>query len=165
MKRINLFILGIIFFLIIVIIGGIIFAYKVNDKPIQTYSTQNQSHPQVGLSSESVDLGEMSISDVKSADFIIKNIGNKPLQINNISTSCDCTFAQVTIGDKVSPKFMTQQNSQWTGEIQSGQEAKVTATYQPALKPVKGKVERTVYVKTNDPQKPDITLTITAIVN
>jgi len=165
MKRINPFILGIIIFLFVVLIGGVIFAYKAGGKPIQIYSAQNQDHPQVELSSEFADLGEMSISDVKSADFTIKNIGNKSLQINNISTSCDCTFAQVTIGNKVSPKFMTQQDSQWTGEIQSGQEAKVTATYEPALKPVKGKVERTVYVKTNDPQKSDITLTITAIVN
>ena len=81
MKRIDPFILGIIIFLIVVIIGGVIFAYKSGGKPIQTYSVQNQDHPQVELSSESADLGEMSISDIKSADFIAVMDGRISLMV------------------------------------------------------------------------------------
>jgi len=165
MKKIDPFILGIIFFLLVVLIGGVVFAYKGGGESMQTYTTQDQDRPQAEISTQLVDLGEMKVSDTKSADFIIKNVGNRPLQINNISTSCDCTFAEVTIGDSVSPRFTMHQNPQWTGEIGSGQEAKVMAIYEPAIMPVKGKVERTIYLKTNDPQNPEITLAITAAVN
>ncbi|OGD84821.1 hypothetical protein A2165_04625 [Candidatus Curtissbacteria bacterium RBG_13_40_7] len=165
MKRIDPFILGIIIFLGVVLVGGVVFAYKSGRKPMETYSATDQNRPQVELQTNLIDLGEMKVSDIKSADFTVKNIGNKPLQINNISTSCDCTFAQVIIGDQVSPRFTMHQNPKWTGEIQPGQEAKVTATYEPTRMPVKGKVERSVHVKTNDPQNPDIALTVVATVN
>ena len=165
MKRVDPFILSIVFFMTIVIVGGVIFAYKSGGKPLETYTVESQDRPKIELLETTQDLGEMKVSDIKSADFILKNIGTKSLQINNISTSCDCTFAQVTIDGKQSPRFSMHQNPQWIGEIAPGTEAKVTAIYEPAKMPVEGKVERSVHIKTNDPQIPDLALTVTATVN
>lgn len=165
MKILDPLIVSVVIFLAAIVVGGVIFAYRVSGKPMPTYTTQDQDRPQAELSTQLIDLGEMKVSDIKSADFMIKNIGSRPLQVTNISTSCDCTFAEVTIADKVSPRFTMHQNPQWTGEIQPDQEAKVTAIYEPARMPVKGKVERTVYLKTNDLQNPNIVLTVLATVN
>jgi len=165
MRKFDPFIVGIIISLVVIVLGGVVFAYKSGGKPIQTYTVENPDRPKVELSGDRVDLGEMKVSDVKTSDFMMKNVGTKLLQINNISTSCDCTFAQVTIDDKTSPRFTMHQNPEWTGEVEPGKEAKITVIYEPARMPVKGRVERSVHIKTNDPQKPDIALTITATVN
>lgn len=164
MKRIDPFILGIIVFMAVVIFGGVVFAFRVSGKPMQTYSAEDQDRPKIEIHGTTQDLGQMKVSDIKSADFIIKNSGTKPLMISNISTSCDCTFAQITINGKQSPRFSMHQNPQWTGEIVPDAEAKVTAIYEPARMPVKGKVERNVHIKTNDPQNPDLALTVIATV-
>ncbi|MBI2598611.1 DUF1573 domain-containing protein [Candidatus Curtissbacteria bacterium] len=165
MSKINPFILGIIIFLVLVIVGGIVFAYTTADKTPKTYSAESPDRPKAELSASFADLGQMKVSEIKTLDFFLKNTGNQNLEINNISTSCDCTFAQITIGDKISPRFSMHQNPNWMGQIEPGREAKVTASYEPARMPVKGKVERSVYIRTNDPQKPDIVLTLVAEVN
>lgn len=40
-----------------------------------------------------IDFGTFSKSDIKKATFIIKNTGNKPLVIVDVSTTCGCTAA------------------------------------------------------------------------
>lgn len=162
MKRMDPFILGIVIISIFVLFGGIVFAYKSSGKPMQTYSAQASDRPKAEVPSDKADLGQMTVSDIKTADFIIKNSGSKPLQISDVSTSCDCTYAEITIGGATSPRFSMHTTSSWQGEIEPGSQAKVTAIYEPAIMPVQGKVERTVHIKTNDPQKPDITLTLSA---
>ena len=164
MKRFDPFILGIIFFMILVLFGGIIFAFKESGKSIRTYSADDRDRPIVELSVISQDLGQMKVSDIKSADFIIKNSGTKPLIINNISTSCDCTFTQIEIDGKTSPRFSMHKNPNWIGEIRSGKEAKLTTIYEPSIMPVKGAVIRNVFFTTNDPQNQNISLTVTATV-
>jgi len=165
MKRIDPFILGIAIFTIIALIGGTFFAFKAIGKPLELYSASESERPQAELNTKVQDLGQMKVSDVKSADFTLKNVGQKPLQITNVSTSCNCTFAQIEINGKKSPRFSMHQNPNWVGEIEPGKEAKITATYQPSLMPVKGAVERDVLLTTNDPQNPNISLKVTAVVD
>lgn len=162
MRRIDPFVLGIAIISIFVLFGGIVFAYKSSGKPMQTYSVANGDRPKAQIPVDRADLGEMVVSDIRMADFTIKNSGSKPLQISDVSTSCDCTFAEITIGGAVSPRFSMHTTSSWQGEIGPGADAKVTAIYEPAKMPVQGRVERTVHLRTNDPQKPDIALTLSA---
>lgn len=165
MKRIDPFILGIAVFTIIALIGGTFFAFKATGKPLELYSASESKRPQAELNTKLQDLGQMKVSDVKSADFIIKNAGQKPLQITNVSTSCNCTFAQIEIDGKKSPRFSMHKNPAWTGAITPQKEAKITVTYEPSLMPVKGAVERDVLLTTNDPQNPNISLKVTAVVD
>ena len=164
MRRFDPFILTIVIISILVIAGGIFFAFKVTGKPLETYSASDSERPQIEVDTKLRDLGQMKVSDIKSADFIIKNIGQKPLQITNISTSCNCTFAQIEIDGKKSPRFSMHQNPAWTGEIAPQKEAKLIAIYEPSLMPVQGSVERNVLFTTNDPQNPNVSLKLTATV-
>jgi len=164
MKKLDPFILGILVFLVLILLGGTVLAFQLTGKPMQAYSSSDRDKPKVEISNTYQDLGPMTLSDIKSADFTISNMGNKPLQISNISTSCDCTFAQVTIDDQKSPSFSMHANPSWTGEIQPGKQAVLTAIYEPAKMPVSGEVERTVHLKTNDPQYSDLAFTVKATV-
>lgn len=164
MRRFDPFILSIAVFSVLVVIGGIFFAFKATGKPLELYSATDTERPQIEVDTKIKDLGQMKVSDIKSADFVIKNTGQKPLQITNVSTSCNCTFAQIEIEGKQSPRFSMHKNPVWTGELAPQKEAKVTAIYEPSLMPVQGPVERNVLFTTNDPQNQNISLTLTATV-
>lgn len=165
MKRPDPFILGIIIFSVLILAGAIVFASTQTTKQPQTYGISDENRPQVEVDKAAADLGQMSASDIKTADFNIKNVGNRPLSISNITTSCGCTFAQMEINGEKSPRFSMHTTASWSREIAPGGQAKITAIYEPAIMPVKGKVERMVYIKTNDPAMQNLTLTVTAVVN
>lgn len=131
---------------------------------VASYQTSDSSRPKVTASAFFSDLGNMTVSEEKTAEFIIKNEGDKPLQLFNISSSCDCTFGQVIINDAKSPEFSMHAKSGWRGEIKSGEQAKLLVIYRPKIMPVKGVVTRDVYVATNDPTSPKLTFTVKAVV-
>lgn len=164
MKRIDPFILGIIIFTLIALAGGTYFAFKTIGKPLELYSASDTERPRVEVSASLIDLGQMKVEEIKNAEFTLTNIGEKTLQINNISTSCNCTFAQVEIEGQKSPRFSMHESPSWTGEIEPDREAKIIVTYEPALMPVKGKVERSAFMKTNDPQNSELSLKVSATV-
>lgn len=156
--------LGIVIFFVLALIGGVFFAFKMGGKPLQVYSKDNPDKPKAEISATTSDFGEMKVSDIKTADFFIKNSGSKKLQLTNVSSSCNCTFAEITINNVKSPRFSMHSTNSWLGEVDPSTEAKVTVIYQPSIMPVQGKVERTVSLKTNDPEKTDISFKITATV-
>jgi len=104
----------------------------------------------------------MKVSDDKSANFKIKNIGQKPLQLSNISSSCNCTFGQVIINGKESDVFGMHNVSDFAGEVFPGKEAIIKVTYRPSIMPVYGVIEREVYVSTNDPENPKLIFKVKA---
>lgn len=114
------------------------------------------------VSSYSSDFGAMKVSDVRSAEFTIKNMGQEALQISNMSSSCGCTKGQFIYKGKTSSEFGMHAESGYLGAIAPGEEAQVKVTYRPAEMPVYGPVERTVSVETNDPNQPKLTFKVTA---
>ena len=98
------------------------------------------------------DLEKMKVSDEKSADFTIKNIGEKSLQLSNINSSCNCTFGQIIIDGKESEFFGMHNVSAFAGEILPGKEAVIRIIYRPYIMPVYGIIDSEVYVETNDPE-------------
>lgn len=164
--------------ILLYIIGGLtIFAvvliviFSINEKKqikengnIISYTSTDQEKPKVNVSSSFVDLGSMKVKDEKTAEFIIENKGAKPLQIFKISSSCDCTFGQVTINGEKSPEFGMHSKNTWVGMIESGKNAKLSVIYRPFIMPVKGVVTRDVYVQTNDPANQQLTFTLKAFV-
>ncbi|MEM3063615.1 MAG: DUF1573 domain-containing protein, partial [Nitrososphaerota archaeon] len=157
-RRADPFILAILILSILIVSGGVLFAYKTS-KPLEltTYSEEATDKPILELSAEHLDLGEMKVSETRTAEVILENKGTRTLEIYNISTSCDCTFVQLEIGEEKSPLFtMHSSRENWVGKIEAGNRAKLTVIYEPARMPVQGKVERFVLFNTNDPFKPEI---------
>src|SRR3990172_8781692 len=100
------FIVGIIIFSLIVIIGSylLVSGGKQNSStstPV-SYEVKDKEKPKVQAKELVRDLGKMKVSDEKYEDFMIKNVGSKPLQLSQISSSCGCTVAQVIIDGKES---------------------------------------------------------------
>lgn len=161
--------------LVFLIIGGLtilalifisVFAFKEQEqsKNIFNYKTNDQKRPQIHFLSTTADLGRMKVNDEKTTAFSIFNSGQKPLQLFNITSSCNCTFGKLTINGKESPEFNMHSKSSWTGTLTPGQEATLTVIYRPSLMPVKGTITRQVFVETNDPKNKRLTFSIRAFV-
>ncbi|MCR4277140.1 MAG: DUF1573 domain-containing protein [Candidatus Roizmanbacteria bacterium] len=160
-------VIGLIIFSLVVVIGSYYFLFN-GQKPqpaIISYSISDKERPKIQAKITYFDLGKMKVSDDKSADFKIKNIGQKTLQISNVSSSCNCTFGQIIIDGKESELFGMHNISDFAGEVLPGKEATVRVTYRPSIMPVYGIIEREVYISTNDPENSKLVFKVKANVN
>lgn len=96
--------------------------------------------PQIEIVPQSHDFGEIEYGEVAEYTFKIKNSGNSQLEISRISTSCACTSASV-LTEKLNPSEETELKVTYDTGTMSGSHAK-------------GKQERIIYVKSNDPLSP-----------
>jgi len=163
-KSKNPIVIGIIFITVIIIGAIVLVSLKSASPPVTSYNPDDKEKPKIEISEQSFDLGKMKVSETKNKDIVIKNTGTRPLSIFNVTTSCDCTFAETIIGGKTSPKFSMQQNKTWQGELPPDQSAILKITYQPSIMPIKGSVSRTVYFKTNDPNLSNTSIKFNAYV-
>ncbi|MEK7495330.1 MAG: DUF1573 domain-containing protein [Patescibacteria group bacterium] len=163
----KILIAGLILFSLVVIIGSYFFLVSGQKPqvPIITYSLSDKEKPKVEVKTTFFDLGTMKVSDDKSANFKIKNIGQKSLQLSNINSSCNCTFGQIVINGKESEVFGMHNVSDFAGEVLPGKEAIIKVTYRPSIMPVYGAIEREVYVSINDPENPKLVFKVKANVN
>jgi hypothetical protein len=98
----------------------------------------------IGLSETEFDLGTVLNTKPVSQTFQVRNAGQGTLEITGVSTSCGCTTAQVD-EDRLGP----------------GETANLTVTYDPqAHGGQTGRFMRVVYVRSNDPETPEASLTI-----
>ena len=132
---------------------------------IASYASSDKEKPKVEAKESFKDLGKMKVSNEKSTDFVIKNVGQKPLQLSGISSNCNCTFGQVIINGKESGFFGMHNVSDFAGEILPGKEGKIRVIYRPFIMPVYGLIEREVYVMTNDPENEKLVFKVKANVN
>ena len=96
--------------------------------------------------------------------FPITNSGTQTLQLHDISTSCMCTTAQLTINDQTSPQFGMHQKSAWVGKIEPGQTAQLIVVFDPAFHGPSGvgSITRQITAQTNDPNHPTLNFNLTA---
>lgn len=88
----------------------------------------------------SYDLGVINKGKIAVANLPVRNLGNAPLTIEGISTSCGCTTA------KLSPML-----------IPPGSQANLHVEYNSnAHESDRGKLERYVFISSNDPQERDL---------
>ncbi len=153
-----------VLFLIITITGSyfLLVSGQQPDPEIISYSLSDKDRPKAEVKSAYSDMGEMKVSEDKSADFVVKNIGKKPLQLSRISSSCNCTFGQLILDGKESKYYGMHSVSSFAGEILPGKEAVIRVIYRPSIMPVYGVVEREVFVDTNDPQNPKLVFKVKA---
>lgn len=131
---------------------------------VKSYEKNTQDRPKAFTEKKTADMGTVKVSGEATADFVIKNTGKKPLQLFDISTSCGCTLAQILYQDKKSPLFGMHTKGDFDTEIAPRTEAQVKVIYQPYVMPVYGKVEREVYISTNDPENSKLVFQVTAFV-
>jgi len=138
MKRIFFLILG------LAILGLAIYGYFK-----ATPEVVNQENlPKIEITPKLFDFGEIDYGEVVNYSFRVKNLGNEILEIKRVATSCPCAMAKI-VKEKIEP----------------GEEVELLVSYDSGMMgPAhgKGKQERIIYVKSNDPVNPQVEVVIYA---
>ena len=144
MNQKNIFII----FIILAVFGLAIIGYF---RAVPGVENQTDKRPRIEITPKSFDFNEIEYGSIAEHAFKIKNTGNKTLEIKKIATSCACTSAEV---EKKS--------------LQPDEETNIDVAYNTGLMGdsphAKGKQERIIYIKTNDPISPQVEITIYAYV-
>lgn len=103
-----------------------------------------KSPGRIELSTTNFDFGTISNRKAVSQAFTVRNTGQGELSIVGVSTSCGCTTAQI---DKQ--------------QLAPGETAQLTVTFDPQVhNGATGEFVRVVYVRSDDPDTPEATLTV-----
>lgn len=120
----------------VVVVGSLIQYSKVPGE---------EGSPKIQIKPRSYDFGDIPRKIVKTT-FIVENTGESALDIESVSTSCGCTSAKIS-SERISP----------------GKTAELIVEMDPnVMGNITGKVERTIYVQSNDPIRPEVEVFITA---
>ena len=122
----------------VIIVIGVIAFYQC--------SNPGDKKPRIEVTSTFFDFGDIPYEKVER-NFSVKNGGGGVLEITRISTSCGCTKG--TIDKEL---------------ISSGETANLLVSIDPNLmeEDIEGKIERTVYIKSNDLDNPEIEIELRA---
>lgn len=101
--------------------------------------------PDIDVATTRHDFGPVKQGTVVTTEIAVRNSGEKELKIESVATSCGCTSAQVK------PKA-----------IPPGGEGKLFVRYDSGSHPDEGPIERHVYIASNDPEKAEVDIIITA---
>ena len=101
--------------------------------------------------------------------FAVKNTGTEPVVIEKIYTSCMCTAATLTKGERTFGPFSMPSHGfipKIGMTLESGEEAAIEAVFDPAAHGPAGVglAERVVYLETNAAKSPTLELTFRASV-
>lgn len=102
--------------------------------------------PSIEIFPDSYDFGNVPYSEVKTV-LEVRNTGGLPLEIRGVLTSCGCTKAYIE-----------------EPYIPPGGSANLTVTFDPNVMGLDlyGRIFRIVYVKSNDPDNPEVEVEISA---
>jgi hypothetical protein len=103
--------------------------------------------PDIALLPESADLGEVRNGEILTIEAEVLNNGGTPLKIEQISTTCGCTTADI------------EQRT-----IPAGSTATLTITFDSGAhgSQFDGPIRRAVFLWTNDPDEAEVTFTFSA---
>ena len=147
----------------VIIIVGAIFALGKDTAP----KRDSLGEASMTIDKTFEDFGDMKGDAERTATFTITNTSDEVLRIWNIATSCDCTFASITIngqetGEFNMPMHMSSTLKNWIGEVPAKQTATLKVTYKPKVMPVTGVVTRQVNFATNDPKNQSVEVSVKA---
>ncbi len=103
--------------------------------------------PDIVVGANRHDFGQVKQGDVVTAEIAVHNNGTGDLTIDAVSTSCGCTTVQVQ------PEV-----------IPPSGEGRLFIQYDSGAHPDKGSVQRHIYIASNDPNKTEVEIIITAYV-
>jgi len=101
--------------------------------------------PRIKFDTATWDFGAMYQNEKVSYEFVYRNVGKGPLRIEKVKSTCGCTAAE--------PSHR---------EVLPGQQGTINVTFSSGN--FRDRVTKLVYVDTNDPEEPRVTLTITGVV-
>ncbi|MCJ2669095.1 MAG: DUF1573 domain-containing protein [Thermoplasmata archaeon] len=120
--------------------------------------------PKIGVEPSSYDFGTIP-RVLQTVNIEVRNDGEANLEITRIWTSCMCTSAVLRVGGRNSPVFQGDSQTSWIGEtLLPGQHGYLDVTYDPTYIPDSGSIARAVYIQSNDPDRSEVQVTITAYV-
>lgn len=93
--------------------------------------------PQISIEPALQDLGTQP-QQLIDLVYIVKNTGNADLVIEKVSVSCECTTAEL------------EKNT-----IPPGESAELRVKFDPAEDNLFGDIQRIIYLRSNDPEKPE----------
>lgn len=110
------------------------------------YTLEFKGAPKIEVVPSFKDLGDVT-KEGFDYTFTVKNTGKRPLKIERVSTSCGCTLATIE-SELIMPEESTD----------------LLVTFNPRLmeEEIKGKVTRVIFIKSNDPENPELEIKITA---
>lgn len=145
---------------VVLIIGGAVAIFIV------VQQEKAAGIPKIKVALEEYDAGTVSMADgLVSYVYKIKNNGSGNLEINNLKTSCTCTTAVIEIANEKSPEFgMHNEGTRWVGKVPAGKEAELEVNFDPNFHGPEGtgNVVRIISFDTNDPQKKEVEVKLTA---
>jgi hypothetical protein len=104
------------------------------------------ARPAVAIAPSAVDFGP--VAERASRVVAIRNLGRAPLQILAVSTSCGCTTAAAE-----------------TSRVAPGNSTRLVITFDPVGHgPEEGPARHAVYLRTDDPARPELEVEVRAIV-
>lgn len=109
---------------------------------------QAENRPKIEITPQFFNFGEVEYGQVVEYNFKVKNLGSEILEINRVATSCPCATAKI-VKEKIEP----------------GEEVELLVSYDSGAMSGphgKGKQERIIYVKSNDPVNPQVEVEIYA---
>lgn len=166
MKTDTKIILGALVASVAIITGAVVFLGKDNTLSASPKREQLGSAAMT-IDKKLEDFGSMKSDEEKTATFTITNTSDSMLRVWNIATSCDCTFATVTVGSQTTGEFnmpmhMKSELKNWIGEVPEKQTAILKVIYRPKVMPVVGVITRQVTFSTNDPKNPNVEVSVKA---
>ena len=102
--------------------------------------------PLIAVEPAAQELGEVPQQKIELV-YTVRNDGESDLLIEKISTSCDCTKATIA-QDRIAP----------------GQSAVLTVTLDPTEDNLHGDITRLIYLRSNDPENPEVSVEFHAII-
>jgi len=161
MKLVISFLLGMTLLLILGLFA-LSFFDKSETPQISTYSKTDDLKPKLEIADTYYDLGTINVKNVATKDFVVKNSGQKPLQLSNVNSNCGCTSAKIISEGVETKESGMHRISPVVTEVAPGTEVTVRVIYRPFTMPVYGVVTREVYLDTNDPNLSKLILRIKA---
>lgn len=132
--------------LVIIILGIALYGYfQATPGEIKN---QGLPRPKIEITPGYFDFGEVNYGQILNYSFKVKNLGKEILEIKRVATSCACATAKIS-KEKINP----------------GEEAELLVAYDSGAMGTlhgKGKQERIIYVKSNDPVNPQVEVRIYA---
>ena len=127
-----------------------------------------EKRPQIVLEPLTFDFGNVGKNEGKvSKIFKVQNKGNSDLIIANIRVSCSCTTASLRVGKNKSPDFaIAGAPKDWKEIIKPGESGDLEVVLDIAHSSMAvGKQTRDVFIASNDPLYPQVTIRVEAQVN
>ncbi len=113
---------------------------------VGVYSLMLKGSPRIEVTPAFKDLGDVT-KEGFNYTFTVRNTGSGELVIERVSTSCGCTSATID-----------------RDTLEPGVETGLHVTFNPKLmeEEIRGKVSRIIFIRSNDPENPELEIKITA---